>query len=231
MPKTKNAFALRGFDEARILQRNFFQTLYLPKGTDEEILQKMGAKAKDNFEITQQKLDAMGKLLARVAEYQQHIKRHGNRLARYARAVEYKITTDRNADISALRTRHDKAIQLSMDYCGLLMTAGIITNSIDNFALGGIAVDYVGRLCDKVAGRYKQLDEKIKTHYRNTFATRLKEARKEMGLTQTDFGFLVGLSQRAISNFENADREPSIAALVKISKRTKRPIDWLLGAI
>lgn len=233
MPKTKNAFAFRDFDADRILQRRFFilqqkwfSEWILPDMTDEEILQKMGMTDFDSFEETQDKLEAMEVLIGSVAAYQKHIKRHGDRLTRYARSVEYKITTDDKADIAALRKRHERATDLSIKYCGAFTAYGVTSHF-----LGGIAVMKVGGLCDKIIAQCKELDGKVKAHYRKIFATRLKEARKEMGLTQTDFGFLVGLSQRAISNFENADREPSIAALVKISKRTKRPIDWLLGAI
>ncbi len=226
MPKTKDAFALRDFDEEKILQRRFFRELNLPDMTDEEILQRMGAKDFDSFEETQAKLEAMEILLGRTAEYQKHIKRHGDRLTRYARAVEYTITTDDEADIAAFKLRYSRAEKLSVKYSGCFTAYGMTSNF-----LGGIAVDNVGRLCDKIAARYKELDGKIKAHYRKIFATRLKQVRKEMGLTQTELGMQLGLSQRGISNFENADREPSIAMLVKISKKLKRPIDWFLGVI
>ena len=224
MPKTKNAFAFRDFDAEKILQRKFFQTLNLPKGMDEEILQKMGMADFDSFEGTQAKLEAMGALLRRTAEYQKHIKRHGDRLTRYARAVEHTITTDDKADIAAFKLRYSRAGKLSVKYSGCFTAYGMTSNF-----LGGIAVDNVGRLCDKIAARYKELDEKIKSHYRNTFAARLKRVRKEMGLTQTGLATLLNISPRAVGSYENAEREPSIAMLAKISKTLNRSIDWLIG--
>ena len=153
MPKTKNAFAFRDFDAEKILQRKFFQTLNLPKGMDEEILQKMGMADFDSFEGTQAKLEAMGALLRRTAEYQKHIKRHGDRLTRYARAVEHTITTDDKADIAAFKLRYSRAGKLSVKYSGCFTAYGMTSNF-----LGGIAVDNVGRLCDKIAARYKELE-------------------------------------------------------------------------
>lgn len=226
MPRTKNAFAFRDFDAEKILQRKFFQNLNLPKGTDEEILQKMGMADFDSFEETQAKLEAMEALLRRTAEYQKHVVRHGDRLTRYVRAVEHTITTDDKADIAALKKRHFAATNLVRKYSGHRPVEWAPPIII----LGVTASADIGRLCDKIAARYKELDEKIKTHYRKIFATRLKRVRKEMRLTQTELGMQLGLSQRAISNFENAVHEPSLAILVKISEKLKRPVGWFLGA-
>ena len=225
MPKTRNAFAFRGFDSERILQRRFFREMKLPETTDERILEKLSMTDSDSFEGTQAKMATIGNLLSKVAEYQKHIKRHGDRLTRYARAVEHTITTDEKADIAALKLRYSRAGKLSVKYSGSFTAYGLTSTF-----LGGIAVDDVGGLCNKLAARYKELDAKIKAHYRKIFATRLKQARKEIGLTQAELGTQLGVSQRGISNFENADREPSIAMLVKISEKLKRPVGWFLGA-
>lgn len=223
--KTRNAYALRDFDAARILQRRFFKEFHFAADkSDAEILQSMSATDFDSFETTQQKFDAMDVLIVKVVEYQKRIKRHGNRLTKYARAVEFRIATDVNINISDLRARHKRASDLSMKYCGCFSADGVTTHF-----LGGICVNDVGGLFQEIANRYKELEEKIKTHYRKIFATRLKQTRKEMRLTQTEFGTKLGLSQRGISNFENAVYEPSLAVLVKISKKLKRPVGWFLG--
>ena len=225
MPKTRNAFALKGFDSERILQRRFFKGLNLPETTDERILERLSMKDSDSFEETQAKMAAIGNLLSKVAEYQKHIKRHGDRLTRYARAVEHTITTDEKADIAALKLRYSRAGKLSVKYSGSFTAYGLTSTF-----LGGIAVDDVGGLCNKLAARYKELDAKIKAHYRKIFATRLKQARKEMGLTQTELSTQLGLSQRGVSNLENAIHEPSLSTLVKISEKSNRPVGWFLGA-
>ena len=225
MPKTRDAFAFRDFDPERILQRRFFKDFHFDANkSDEEILQKFSATDSDSFEITRDKFDIMDALLVRAVEYQKHIKRHGDRLTKYARALEYKIATDETADIEVLRKRHKRVDELSMKYCGAVTAEGITS-----YLFAGIAVKDVGGLCQKIAKGYKELDGKIKSHYRKIFAERLRQARKELRLTQNAFGNLLGLTQRGVSNFENAIYEPSLAVLVKISEKLNRPVGWFLG--
>ena len=228
MPKTKDAFAFRSFDEERILQRRYFKDFHFDEDkTDAEIIAAMSANDFDSFETTQKKIDALDVLLAKAAEYQKHIERHGARLTKYAHAVAHRIATDEQSDISLLRGRHKRAGNLSQKYSGCVSDIDGTTT----YFRGGIVVDDVGRLCQKIAKSYKVLDEKIKLHYRKIFASRLKQARKEFRLTQAGLATKLNLSQRAIGSYENAEREPSIAMLVRISKEVKRPIDWLVGAI
>lgn len=228
MPKTRDAFAFRDFDPERILQRPFFRGFEVDfDKTDEEILQKFSATDSDSFEITRDKFDIIGALLVRAVEYQQkHIKRHGDRLTKYTRALEYKIATDETANIEVLRKRHKRVDELSMKYCGAVTAEGITS-----YLFAGIAVKDVGGLCQKIAKIYKELDGKIKSHYRKIFAERLKQARKELRLTQAELGMRLGLSQRAISNYENAERDPSVDLLVRISTKSKHPIDWFLKSL
>lgn len=225
MPKTRDAFAFRDFDPERILQRPFFRGFEVDfDKTDEEILKLLATEDFDSFEITQEKFDIMDDLLVRAVEYQKHIKRHGDRLTKYTRALEYKIATDETANIEVLRKRHKRVDELSMKYCGAVTAEGITS-----YLFAGIAVKDVGGLCQKIAKIYKELDGKIKSHYRKIFAERLKQARKELRLTQNAFGNLLGLTQRGVSNFENAIYEPSLAVLVKISEKLNRPVGWFLG--
>ena len=226
MPKTKDAFAFRDFDPERILQRRFFKDFHFDADkSDEEILQKFSATDSDSFEITQEKFDTMDDLLVRAAKYQkERIKTHGDRLTKYARALEFKIATDETANIEVLRKRHKRVDELSIKYCGAVTAEGITSQ-----LFAGIAVKDVGGLCQKIAKVYKELDGKIKLHYRKIFAERLKQARKELRLTQNEFGNLLGLTQRGVSNFENAIYEPSLAGLVKISEKLNRPVGWFLG--
>ena len=223
--KSKDAYALEKFDKGKILQRPFFKKLELPTDkTDEELLAGMGAAEFDTLETTQEKLDALDKVLVRLAEYQNHIKRHGDRLTKYTRAVEYKITTDESADVSRLRANHERARKLQMDYCGCVTAYGV-----KSVYLGGIAVYDIGGLCDEFIRKRKELDEKIKSHYRKIFAERLKTARKAAGLSQSDLSEMLGMTSRAVSNYEQAIREPTLATLVRFSQKLKRPVGWFLG--
>ena len=227
MPKTRDAFAFRDFDPERILQRRFFKDFHLyDDETDEEILKSLATEDFEEFTETMIKADCSSEYLYMLAKYQKHIMKHGDRLTKYARALEYKIATDETANIEVLRKRHKRVDELSMKYCGAVTAEGTTS-----YFLGGIAVDDVGGLCQKFAQIYKKLDGKIKSHYRKIFAERLKQARKELRLTQTEFARRLNTSQRAIGYYEKAACEPSIAMLVRISKILKRPIDWFLGAI
>ena len=225
MSKTRNAYAMRNFDSARILQRSYFNHLGLDKNrSDEEILQTVVAKDVDDLYDTKKKEAELHSILIALSQYQRRLKNHGDRLTRYARAVEYKITTDPKADIVGLRARHKRAGELSMKYCGVITTKGITCSF-----LGGIAVEAVGGLLKKVAEYYKVLDEKIKVHYRKIFAARLRSVRKEMKLTQAEFGQRLGLTQRGVSNFENAIYEPNLSILVTLAEEMQRPVGWFLG--
>lgn len=231
MPKTKDAFAMKNFDEQRILSRPFFEEFredfhFADTASDTEILSSLTVNHTDNLDILQMKLDALDALIIRAAEYQKHIKRHGERLMKYTRVVVNKIVTDETADIELLRTRHKRAGELSMKYCGCVTDI----NSVTTHFLGGISVKDVGGLCKKIAEKYKAVDDEIKRLYRKTFADRLKRARQSQGMTQAQLGASLKMSRRAITSYENATREPSIAMLVRFSKTLDKPVGWLLGA-
>lgn len=227
MPKKRNAFALKGFDAERILQRPFFKSLKFRASTDAEILQTLKADDSDSLEVMEEKVQELGEVAFQVASYQRHLKRHGDRLRKYTQAIANRIAADDEVDITELRARYKRASELSMKYCGCVSD----TKGTTTFYLGGITVDDVGGLIQKIVERYKELTEKVKVQYRKIFASRLKQARKEMKLTQSGLATKLKLSQRAVGSYENAENEPSIAMLIRISKELKRPIDWLVGAI
>ena len=226
MPKTKDAFAFRDFDEERILQRRYFKDFHFDEDkTDAEIIAAMSANDFDSFETTQKKIDALDVLLAKAAEYQKHIERHGARLTKYAHAVAHRIATDEQSDISLLRGRHKRAGNLSQKYSGCVSDIDGTTT----YFRGGIVVDDVGRLCQKIAKSYKVLDEKIKLHYRKIFASRLKQARKTAGLTQEKIAPKVGLTKNGYALYETAKRDPSIPTLIRLTKELNCTADCLLG--
>ena len=61
------------------------------------------------------------------------------------------------------------------------------------------------------------------------YSKRLKELRKEMGLTQTQLAKSLGATQRQISFWENGQIEPSIFWLIKIADFFDVTIDYLVG--
>lgn len=60
---------------------------------------------------------------------------------------------------------------------------------------------------------------------------RLKELRLERGLRLIDVASEMGVTLRAICNYEAGTREPSIAMIVKFCKFFEVPSDYLLGLI
>lgn len=226
MPKTRNAYALRGFDEKRILQRPFFRDLHFSADKmDEEIFKDFCLEPFEPFADSRAKLDILETVFVYAIQYGKRIQRHGERLLKYMQAVEYRVTTNPNVDISTLRDHHNRAGQFLFKYCGITRD---FNNGLTKYAVKGILAD-IGNLGRQISFYCKELDEKIKIHYRKIFAERLKSVRKELKMTQTEFAWRLGLSQRGISNFENAVHEPNLAMLANFSQKLKRPIDWFLG--
>ena len=62
------------------------------------------------------------------------------------------------------------------------------------------------------------------------FGERLKELRKEKGLTQTQLAEAVGSQKETISRYENGGREPSNVFLLNVSEYFDTTIAYLLGA-
>ena len=211
--KTQNAFALKDFDEKRILQRRFFKDFKFDADkTDEEILSKLSHDVSTRSQQDLEKIfDILVSLIFRTADYLKLIKRHIERLERYRRAVADKIVEDKTADVEILREKYDIEQKLAKYY------QLEIYFDVDNL------------LRERLAQAFRAVDDELKFSYRKIFADRLKLARQEKGMNQKDFGASVGLTQRAISNYEVGIREPSLATLARFSKKLQRPIGWFLG--
>ncbi len=57
---------------------------------------------------------------------------------------------------------------------------------------------------------------------------KIKLARVELDLTQTDLAKKIGAKQKSISRYENGMTLPSIETLVKIAKILKKPAGYFL---
>lgn len=57
---------------------------------------------------------------------------------------------------------------------------------------------------------------------------RIKFARKQKGLTQTDIQRLTGISSGNLSDIENDKSMPSASALISLSRELEVSIDWIL---
>lgn len=57
--------------------------------------------------------------------------------------------------------------------------------------------------------------------------TRIKTIRKELGLTQTEFGESIGLKQTSVAGYETGARTPSEAIVLAICKEYNVNEEWL----
>ena len=58
---------------------------------------------------------------------------------------------------------------------------------------------------------------------------RLKEIRKQEGISQEEIAKFLNITQSAYSNYENDNREPDYKTLVKLSEYFDVSIDYLFG--
>ncbi len=63
----------------------------------------------------------------------------------------------------------------------------------------------------------------------SSFGERLREIRKEMGLTQDEFAKLLGTSKQILSRYELEQRSPKIEQVSKYAEKLKVSVDYLLG--
>ena len=71
------------------------------------------------------------------------------------------------------------------------------------------------------------MDEKITIK----FAERIRDLRKDEGISQADLAEKLGVTQRRISYWERGDVEPDMYSLWKISDYFEVSVDYLIGKI
>ena len=85
--KTRDAFALKSFTPAQILQRPYFREFNFDgSATDDEILAGLSYADGDSRQDAETKFDTLCRLIRRASEYLKFVKRHVDRLERYRRA-------------------------------------------------------------------------------------------------------------------------------------------------
>lgn len=66
---------------------------------------------------------------------------------------------------------------------------------------------------------------------RRVLASRLRDARRTLGLTQTDVAEAVGICRSGIAAIEAADRNVSGLEVCRLAKLYRRDVRWLLGEV
>ena len=64
---------------------------------------------------------------------------------------------------------------------------------------------------------------------REVLAKRLKECRKEKGLTQGQVAIYCDITEKAYQNYELMTREPKLEILVRIAELYRVSLDYLVG--
>lgn len=202
--KTCNAFALKNFDNERILQQKYFSEFKFGTAlTDAEIICAFDTSTILGITATKRQL---AKIMARLNNFQTRLTFHNDRLLRYSALLVEKFTPD-NADTIQEKIRRARALS-------------------DKYADACRAIQNLQR---SIYSEIEKIELASELTFLKEFGRRLKVARQAAGLTQTELGNLVQYSQNSISNIEKGLRAPTLSQLARISKTLKRPTDWLLG--
>ncbi len=80
---------------------------------------------------------------------------------------------------------------------------------------------------DKKQKAFKNLPD-VEVSY-TSFGQRLREIRKEKGLTQEEFAAILGTSKQILSRYELEQRSPKIEQVKKYAEKLQVSVDYLLG--
>jgi transcriptional regulator with XRE-family HTH domain len=75
------------------------------------------------------------------------------------------------------------------------------------------------------------LDDDKETEFFKNIRLRLKETRKELGITQREFGESAGIDRRYVAKVECGSQNPSFKFIRSVSIRHKISLDWLLYGV
>lgn len=192
MAKNQRAYALRGFDESRILQRRYFKDFQFDAGkNDAEILKSLTATdiPLETLERNQKTIKAV---YERLRKYHELLNRHQLRLARFnqfkAKKKGIKLGDLRSVDGGAPMIEYVTAEWNVLD---------------------------LKRVFEK---SYYELEKRIQKSYRAEFAARLKRARLAAGLTQKQLGDIIQISPQGVSLYERAEREIPNHVIIRLLK-------------
>ena len=204
--KTRNAFALRGFDEKKILQRPFFKQFGFGVMDDELILSSYDATTCRSSAAIEKNLDELRGLMKVVTAYTKRIMDYEYKLEKIMQRYR-ELYMQTSAQV--VKERYDRAHTLQQSSSRIWGKLGKLQSTINRIIWAG----------------EKELDEQR----RKEFCLRLKEARKNAGLRQLDVALTVRVSACVYAGYEQARVDPSIPMLIRIAEALKCSPNWLLG--
>ena len=202
MPKTKNAFAFRDFDSARILQRPFFKDFYFATDkSDEELLESLSHVPEDSVDAWERKLYIIKATHERLIAFRHLIDRHNE-----TRLNRYNEKKSKSEGIKLAELRRPAPV---MEYFSASLN--------------------VLELMNKFEKLYHKIEKNVQGRYRKEFGNRLKQGRKSLGLTQKQFSALIQVSQQAFSLYERGEQDIPVYTVIRLAKALNTSSDQLLG--
>lgn len=218
MPKTKDAFAFRDFNEQKILQRKFFNMdgfIDAEKFTERNVQFQVFVKTCSSFNddsVPVERYDDAHRrlklLLRRLDMYDDRIKKHVKKLEKFSVALADKIAIS-DVLLESRRRQYRRAKILIEKYVKVR--------------------DAISTIYVKADIRINILGEGVKKLYRKRFAERLKQARIKLELPQWSLANEIDLTTAAYQFYEKGKREPSITTLIRLSRSLGVTPNWLLG--
>ena len=200
--KTKNAFAFRDFDSARILQRPFFNDFHFDADkSDAEILESLNNATDESVDSWEKNLYAIKAIIDRLKEFRHLINRHNEK-----RLDTYNKKKSKSENIKITELQRPAPV---MEYFSASLS--------------------VLELMNKFEKLYCDIEKKIQVRYRKEFGNRLKRARQALGLTQQQLGDLIRISSQGVSHYELGKRDASIPTIIKFAKVLNMNGNQILG--
>lgn len=203
----------KNFDSERILSRAYFQHLEMPENmTDKEILDALPVGTVEESEKSVMKLR---KILSAVESYSTFLEQKREENQREFEKTSAEFVNSQLADERRETEKIEEKIQSLKQS----------EKTIENF------IRATNLVIADVKQKAVETDSAIGANSRKIFASRLKTARKELKMTQTELAEKIGMTQGGYKCYEQALREPSFSKLIQMSQVLKRPVDWLIGNV
>ena len=172
------------------------------------VASRVDTRSSDFDELREQKeklLQASEEVVVRHDRIVHHI----NRLKRYQNALTVAVATSTETEYrERIRPRSQRIVKLFDEY----------------YQLG---IQCLAEL-DALTAVIREVDNATRRRVRKVFAQRLKEARKERGLTQEQLAAILGTTRDNISAYEQGRNEPPIYLFAEIAKFFGRTLESFL---
>ena len=190
----RSAFAFRDFDAERVLQRNFFKNLDLPKGfTDLEILKSLNFNTKTFTKEAESNLEKIERIAELANLYEKKILKHLRKLQRLDGIDTKKSVifyrSEGKGKLSELINAYSKIFEVVELFGAVVMTEEI----------------------DKMRTVMKSIQTK-------EFGKKLKQFRLSRGYTQKGLAEKLGMSHSGIVAYEYGSREPNLSMLHTLAR-------------